>query len=200
MRYSKEHAEEVRRRLVAEGGRHVKEHGVQGAGVDGIARRVGLSGAALYTHFESKQDFLCTVLREELGASARRFLSADVTLEEALARYLSLAHVRNPAVGCALPAITSEVARGGEEVRRAFEAGLAEVVRALGEKLGSQDAAPGVLAAALGAVALARALPDDASALAVLESARTLILSSLRASASPRPKRRAKPSAGGGDE
>ncbi|MCY1079106.1 TetR/AcrR family transcriptional regulator [Archangium lansingense] len=178
----------------------MKERGVQGAGVDGIARRVGLTGAALYTHFESKQDFLCTVLREELGTSARRFLSADVTLDEALARYLSLAHVRNPAAGCALPAITSEVGRSDEEVRQAFEAGLAEVVRALGEKLGSHDEAPGVLAAALGAVALARALPDDASALAVLESARALITSALQANASSRRQRRAKPSAGSGDE
>ncbi|ATB34709.1 TetR family transcriptional regulator [Cystobacter fuscus] len=164
----------------------MKERGVQGAGVDGIARRVGLSGAALYTHFESKQDFLCTVLREELGASARRFLSANATLDEVLARYLSLAHVRNPALGCALPAITSEVGRSDEKVRQAFEAGLAEVVRALGEKLGSHDKAPGVLAAALGAVALARALPDDASALAVLESARALITSALQADVSSR--------------
>lgn len=188
VRYRKEHAGEVKRRLIAEGGRHVKERGVQGAGVDGIARGVGLSGAALYTHFESKQEFLCTILREELGASARRFLSTKVTLDEALARYLSLAHARDPAAGCALPAVTADVARGDEEIRRAFKVGLEEVARALSEKVKNPDQVLGVLAAAVGGVALARALPDDATALSVLESTRALIVSALQANPPSEPQ------------
>ncbi|MDC0714154.1 TetR/AcrR family transcriptional regulator [Stigmatella sp. ncwal1] len=170
----------MRRRLVAEGGRLIKERGVQGAGVDGVARAVGLSGAALYSHFKSKQDFLREVLREELGASARRFLAANATWEEAVARYLSLPHVRNAAAGCVLPAVTPDVARSDEAVRHAFGEGLAEVVRALGEKTGRHDEALGVVAAALGAVALARALPDDESAKQVLDSTRALITAAMK--------------------
>jgi TetR/AcrR family transcriptional repressor of nem operon len=183
MRYSKEHAGEVKRRLITEGGRLIKECGVQGAGVDGVARAVGLSGAALYSHFKSKQDFLREVLREELGASARRFLATTGTWEEAVARYLSLPHVHNAAEGCALPAITADVARSDEQIQRAFQEGLSEVVRALGEKTGRRDEAFGVIAAALGAVVLARALPDDESAKKVLDSTRALITAAMKGSA-----------------
>ncbi|NRD42937.1 TetR/AcrR family transcriptional regulator [Corallococcus exiguus] len=165
----------MRRRLVSEGGRHIKERGVQGAGVDGIARGLGLSGAALYSHFASKEEFLRTILGEELGATARRFLSANATVDQLLARYLSLAHVRAPAAGCALPAVTSDVARGSEELRQAFSHGFSEVVAALEQKLGGREAALGAIAAAVGAVAIARALPDDAAAAELLDSTRRLL-------------------------
>ncbi|MBJ6762587.1 TetR family transcriptional regulator [Myxococcaceae bacterium JPH2] len=135
--------------------------------MDGIARGVGLTGAALYSHFDSKQDFLCAILREELGATARRFLSANTTFDEMLARYLSLAHTRAPTQGCALPAITSDVARADASVRQAFSGTLTEVVDALVQRVGSREAALGILAAAQGAVTLARALPDDAEAQAL---------------------------------
>ncbi|XXF81165.1 TetR/AcrR family transcriptional regulator [Myxococcaceae bacterium GXIMD 01537] len=180
MRYSKEHAGEVKRRLVEEGGRLIKGRGVQGAGVDGVARAVGLTGAALYSHFESKQAFLREVLREELGSSARRFLASNATWEELLARYLSLAHVRNPAAGCVLPSVTPDVARGDDAVRHVFGEGFTELIRAFGEKLGRHEEAFGVIAAAMGAVALARAMPDDESAKRILDSTRALITAALK--------------------
>jgi len=179
MRYSKEHAQEVRLRLVKEGGRHVKERGMHGAGVDGIAKRVGLTGAALYTHFSSKQDFLATVVFEELVTTAQRFLSTQDSIEDALDRYMSLAHVRMTGSGCPLPALVADVARSDETVQQAFEKGLYEIVQAIGAKLDDPDQALAVLAAAVGGVAIARALPDDAKAQAVLDSTRELVLSAL---------------------
>lgn len=179
----------MRQRLVAEGARHVKERGIQGAGVDGIARRVGLSGAALYTHFESKQDFLCSVVQEELGESAQRFLASNTSLEEALARYLSIAHVRAPAVGCALPALATDVSRGDARVRLAFGKGLERIADALGELLDDPEQRFAVLAAAVGAVALARALPDDSTARSVLEATRELLVSATRGKTPTGPRR-----------
>lgn len=179
MRYSKEHKSQVRQHLIDEGGAYVKERGLQGAGVDGIARSVGLTGAALYTHFKSKQDFLSAVLLEELVTTAQRFLQQQGTIEEALAHYLSLAHVRHAATGCALPALVADVPRGDEALRRSFEEGLHQIAEALAQKLEEPAQAMAVLASAVGGVALARALSDDAQAEAVLASTRGLILRGL---------------------
>jgi TetR/AcrR family transcriptional repressor of nem operon len=180
MRYSKEHLGEVRSRLLREGGRHVKERGMHGAGVDGIAKRVGLSGAALYTHFDSKQEFLGAVLLEELVATAERFLGAQGTIEEALAQYMSLSHARKAATGCPLPSLAADVARSGKVVRRSFEKGLTQIAESLAQKLKDPSQAMAVLAAAVGGVALARALPDDEQAEAVLSSTRELIARGLK--------------------
>lgn len=180
MRYSREHAGEVRKRLLREGGRHVKERGMHGAGVDGIAKRVGLSGAALYTHFDSKQDFLGAVLLEELVATSQRFLAAHGSIEEALEQYMSLAHARKAASGCPLPSLVADVARSDRIVQRSFEKGLAQIVAALAPKLRDPSQAMAVLAAAAGGVALARALPEDAQAEAVLNSTRELIARGLK--------------------
>lgn len=174
---------------------------MQGAGIDGIARGVGLTGAALYTHFASKQEFLCAVLREEMGASARRFLSADASLDQVLAHYLSLPHTRVPAAGCALPAITGDVARADAPVRDAFAAGFAEIVDALAGKAGNRGEALGILAAAVGAVTLARALPDDAAALEVLTATRALVTAALAAGPhAPMPEAADRAAGGEGDD
>jgi TetR/AcrR family transcriptional repressor of nem operon len=180
MRYSKEHLGEVRSRLLREGGRHVKERGMHGAGVDGIAKRVGLSGAALYTHFDSKQEFLGAVLLEELVATAERFLGAQGTIEEALAQYMSLSHARKAATGCPLPSLVADVARSDKVVRRSFEKGLTQIAESLAQKLKDPSQAMAVLAAAVGGVALARALPDDEQAEAVLSATRELIARGLK--------------------
>jgi AcrR family transcriptional regulator len=179
MRYTKEHAEEVRRRLISEGGRHVKEHGVFGAGVDGIARGLGLSGAALYSHFDSKEELLSEIMAEELGATARRLFAGETSIDTIFARYLSLRHARSPANGCALPAITSDIARGSAALRAAFSDGFSEIVEAADKQLANRELALGMLATAVGAVAIARALPSDAAARELLTAARRLITSNL---------------------
>lgn len=184
MRYPKEHAEEIRRKLIREGGRQIKERGVLGAGVDGIARGLGLSGAALYSHFESKEQLLSEILAEELGATSRRFLGGLASVDEILLQYLSLAHARNPARGCALPAITADVSRGSDELRAAFGSAFSEVVDALEQKLGKREDALGMLASLVGAVALARALPGDRAAMEVLGATRRLVSQGLAASPS----------------
>ena len=125
---------------------------------------------------------LSEILAQELGATARRLLAGDVSVSEIFAWYLSLGHARAPARGCALPAITSDIARASEQLRTAFSTGFSEVVDAVDQQLADRELALGTLATAVGAVALARALPSDAAAEELLAAARKLIASSLPAS------------------
>ena len=163
---------------------------MQAAGVNGIAKRVGLTGAAMYTHFSSKQSFLGAMLFEELVATAQRFLAAHGSIEEALAQYLSLDHARKAATGCALPSLIADVARSDEVVRTSFEQGLTRVADALAQKLEDPSQAMAVLASAVGGVALARALPDDDQAEAVLASTRALIARGLKPKTAKRTRKK----------
>jgi len=175
MRYGKDHAAKVRQRLLDKGAQQLKVRGLQGAAVDGIASAAGLSGPALYSHFASKRDLLQAIVGDELAATAARFLDPEVPVAQLLGRYLSLPHARDPARGCALPALTADLARADDELRQTYLQGVEAVAEMLAGRLGDRDRALGTLAAAVGAVALARALPDDAFATEILEATRRLL-------------------------
>ena len=67
-------------------------------------------------------------------------------------------------------------------LRDAFQGGFEEIVDALAEKLdGQRELSLGVLATSVGAVALARALPDDARAQELLTAAKRLVEQALAA-------------------
>lgn len=101
--------------------------------------------------------------------------AGDGGLDAALDRYLALPHARHPGHGCALPSLVSDVARGNEAVQGAFAEDLDAVDGALGDLLEDRELALGVLAAAIGGVSLARALPDDGRAEEVLAAVRRLV-------------------------
>ncbi|HQR20909.1 MAG TPA: TetR/AcrR family transcriptional regulator [Burkholderiaceae bacterium] len=167
MRYPKEHKEQARQRLVEGGARLAKRRGFTAAGVDDLAAASGVTSGAVYRHFSGKSELLEAIIEAELGRSAALFASVpagDVEkLGKALAAYLSPEHVEHPEFGCALPSLAADVARSDAGVRRAFEDGLRAVHGALKRHVGSGDVAWVLIAQSVGAVMLARAMPDDAT-------------------------------------
>lgn len=81
------------------------EHGLEGARLDEIARRAGVSKGTIYLYFASKDDLFRAVVRdkvvtviEEAEARVERAASEDIPSEEELRRYLisHWAYVRSP--------------------------------------------------------------------------------------------------------
>jgi hypothetical protein len=68
--------------------------------------------------------------------------------------------VRGTAAGCPLPALTPEIARADPQVREAFQSGLVAVHAQVEKMTGSKTRAWALIAECVGAVMLARALPD----------------------------------------
>jgi TetR/AcrR family transcriptional regulator, transcriptional repressor for nem operon len=165
MRYPKEHKERARQRLVERSGRLAKERGFAVSGIDAMAAASGVTSGSLYKHFSGKSELFVAILGAELGRSAERFSAVPLgdlkRLEKALLGYLSIQHVEHPELGCALPALTAEVARADESVRAAFQEGLVGIHEALKRRLKSGDAAWALIAQSVGAVMLARAVLDD---------------------------------------
>lgn len=164
MRYPKEHKEQARRRLVEGGARLAKKRGFAAAGVDDLAAAAGVTSGSVYKHFGGKTELLAAIIEAELGRSAARFAAVpagdQARLDRALAAYLSTEHVAHPEAGCALPALAADVARADPAVRDAFASGLLAVHKALKRHLGSADASWALIAQSVGAVLLARAMPD----------------------------------------
>lgn len=167
MRYPSEHKEQARQRLVAGGARLAKQRGFAAAGVDDLAAAAGVTSGAVYKHFDGKSELLAAIVAAELARSKAMFDTVPdgnaARLDKVIAGYLSPAHVEHPESGCPLPSLTPEIARADAEVRAAFEDGLLAVHAAVRRHVESNDAAWALISQSVGAVMLARALPDDAA-------------------------------------
>lgn len=176
MRYSREHKDEARRRLLDSSARHVKQHGFAASGVDAIASAAGVTSGSLYKHFAGKTDLFAAVIRADLRRTADRFAKIQAgdaeAADKAMAAYLSLQHIRRPERGCPLPALAAEVARASDAVRSAFDDGLREVHAELESIAGSSDKAWALINQSVGAVMLARAALDPGLQRELLKSAR----------------------------
>ena len=166
MRYPKEHKEQARNRLLASSGSHAKKHGFGDSGMNALAAAAGVTTGALYKHFDGKSDLFAALIGSELQRTARRFaVIAPGDLEaarKALAAYLSLNHVKHPEAGCALPSLTPEVARADESVREEFQSGMLALHAIVADRFTpSTDTAWALIAQTVGAVMLARAMPDE---------------------------------------
>ncbi len=177
MRYSAEHIDAARQRLLEQGGAHAKQHGFGESGAAALAAAAGVTTGSLYKHFAGgKTEFFAALVTAELQRTAALYAGIQPGDREALDRaatgYLSASHVRHPEAGCPLPALTPEVARAPETVREAFDAGLKEIHAAVSHLLDDPERAWVLIAQSVGAVMLARALSDTSARDGLLEAVR----------------------------
>lgn len=182
MRYSSDHKAATRERLLDKAGALAKRQGFASTGVDAMVAEAGLTAGAFYVHFGSKSDMLKALLEKEMAASMAMFGDADSPLADAelaqrIAAYLSIAHVEHPEAGCCLPTLTAEVARADDGVRDRFEQAIQQLQARLCLLMdGDSDRAWSVLAQAVGAVMLARAMRGKPARKAVLDAVKRQIL------------------------
>ena len=174
MRYSKEHKEQARSKLLHSGGRHAKKHGFSASGVQGLAAAAGVTTGSLYKHFSSKDDLFSAIIEEELAIAAGMYEGLEAASPkqamDALAHYLSIRHVKHPDKGCPLPSLTPEIARAGKVVRATFQSGLQELHSRVSKVVGESDHAWTLIAQNVGAVMLARAMLNEAAQAELLEA------------------------------
>src|SRR5213592_221349 len=73
MRYSKDHKQETRQRIVEAAGRRFKQDGIDGAGIATVMSDAGLTNGAFYHHFTSKEDLVAHVLADQLRTQRHSF-------------------------------------------------------------------------------------------------------------------------------
>ena len=168
MRITKEQAEANRRKIIETAATLFMKHGFNGVGIAEIMKTAGFTHGGFYNHFKSKQD-----LEGEATAAAfdlrPKLMKRPDSLRQYLESYLSERHVKWPERGCPVAAMGADVPRESEPVRKSFADGVEDMLTMLESHLadegapetGRRERAGAILSEIVGAVVLARAIPES---------------------------------------
>ncbi|TMR22720.1 TetR/AcrR family transcriptional regulator [Nonomuraea turkmeniaca] len=178
VRYSKEHKQATRQRIIETAGRRLKKDGIDGSGVATLMADAGLTNGAFYAHFASKEELVATTVADQLREQ-RENLSAVAPgragVEQIVRQYLSPEHRDNPGEGCPSAALLDEIGRCTDVTRQAYTAGVLDIIDDFAARLAPHDPQSArvktltVYAGMVGTLQLSRALADRQLADAVLE-------------------------------
>lgn len=176
MRYSTEHKQQTRDKLLASSGALAKRGGFASTGVAGLMKAIGLTGGAFYNHFPSKDDLFTEVVRRELCNSPLAQGTVDrKRLKRLLDQYLSMAHLLNPEGGCPLPPLGVEIARAERPVREEAEHWLVQLHDAWSLTLGDTQQAWALISQCVGALVVGRMLASEPLQAQVLQASRNQV-------------------------
>jgi AcrR family transcriptional regulator len=169
MRYSQDHKQATRERILEAAGRRFKQDGIDGSGVAALMSDAGLTNGAFYAHFASKEDLVANVLADQLRTQRQSFDAHPpdrAGLEAFIRSYLSPEHRDQFADGCPSAALLDEIARRPNDTRDVFTDELMGVIDDVASRLdptGAEAARTDALTLfglMLGTLQLARALTD----------------------------------------
>jgi TetR/AcrR family transcriptional repressor of nem operon len=170
MRYSKDHKQATRQRILEAAGRRFKEDGIDGAGVAAVMSDADLTNGAFYAHFPSKEDpLVANVLADQLRAQRQSFDAQPPDqegLEAFIRSYLSPQHRDQYADGCPSAALLDGIARRPAATKQVFTDELMGVIDDIASRLDPAGAEPArtdaltLFGLMLGRLQLTRALAD----------------------------------------
>ena len=190
MRYPPEHKQQTREKILGAAGRVFKRHGAA-AGLGSVMAEAGLTKGAFGGHFSTKDELLADMLRFVLAQSLADELDAEGVppgeewLVQFQHRYLSCHHRNDVERGCPLPALISDLGRAAESVRAEFAELYESITARLAAHLPAGDTPENRrllgswAAAAIGSLAVARALPEGA-ATDIMNGTRDLLIEQVR--------------------
>ena len=181
MRRSREVAAQTRRRIVEAASCEFRKCGIVATGLNDLMKAAGLTHGGFYKHFASKDQLVAEATTAALDALIEG-MAALPTINAAVAAYLSTRHRDNPASGCPLAAIGSELSRSDRKAREAATAGFVSLVDILAGKAGTADARRRALVAAatlIGAVTMSRMVTDPELSAVILREAEKSLTSAI---------------------
>lgn len=191
MRYPADHKDRVRKRIVRTASRRFRGRGSEGVAIHELMRDLELTHGGFYRHFRGKEALFREALLDGLAeAKARMTAAAEDApagheLEAIIKAYLSPEHCANPAQGCPIAALATEIGRHPRETRSTFARALQDHVAAAarfmpGRTLADRKRTAMVLFSSMaGVLNLARATPDEGVRREILESARAFYVQAL---------------------
>jgi TetR/AcrR family transcriptional regulator, transcriptional repressor for nem operon len=190
MRYRPEHKVDVHRKILKDASRRVRAEGTAGAAVSSVMRDAGLTTGGFYKHFASKDALLTESLSEAFREITDRLTqvaeeSKPGTAWKAIVKaYLSPEHCDHPESGCPLAALAPELARADHAMKAPIRREMIKYKSRMLPLMPGRRAADkqraffAIFSMMIGAVAIARILPDQAARARVLATARDFLLHS----------------------
>jgi TetR/AcrR family transcriptional regulator, transcriptional repressor for nem operon len=192
MRYPPEHKAEVHQKIVKDASRRLRTEGLNGAAVAAVMRDTGLTHGGFYKHFGSKDELLLESLHEafrEVGdtlVGAAEQWHMEEPWKAVVTSYLSPEHCRHAASGCPLTALAPELTRVKKSTRARILAELVNYKNRMvpfmpGRRTADKERAFFVIfSTMIGAIEIARILPEPEMRENVLASARDFLLHSFK--------------------
>lgn len=173
MPYSPEHKIETRKRIVASARKLFNRRGFTEVSIDEIMADAGLTRGGFYNHFAAKEELYAEAVGEILKCDPEQWKVAGVDVgarpamlaRQIISAYLSDRHLEDIDSACPLIALPSDVARGGEGVKRAYREVLEGMIGLFqASQEGEADARQRAVAIAtlcIGGMVMARAVDDE---------------------------------------
>jgi TetR/AcrR family transcriptional regulator, transcriptional repressor for nem operon len=190
MRYRPEHKVETHQKIVKDASRRVRTEGITGAAVSAVMRDAGLTHGGFYKHFGSKDELLMESLSEAFRETADRLAHAgehsppETAWKAIVKAYLSPELCDHAEYGCPLTALAPELTRADKTIKaQIFEELKKYKGRMLpfmpGQRTADKERAFfSIFSTMVGAVEIARMLPEPAMREKVLAGAREFLLRS----------------------
>jgi TetR/AcrR family transcriptional repressor of nem operon len=192
MRKSKAETAKTRERILEAASAQFLSHGITDAGLARLMRAAGLTHGGFYRHFASKDQLVAEACSQAVLSLTSGLESQiqgkppDQALPLLVGKYLSRSHRDQPATGCVLAALGSELARADATTRKAATEGFLGLSRLIAGQLKNVPAkkaemqSMAIAAALIGALTLARIVPDSRISNSILVGTRDHILKSVR--------------------
>lgn len=164
MRISREQAQENHDKVVTTAAKLFRERGFDGVAVGDLMKAAGFTHGGFYNHFKSKDELSGQALDQAFRQMDEQRARVE-SLDELLSQYLSEAARRAPGRACPAAALAGDASRQGEPVKQVFAEGFERMVTTMAARLPDGPQARGeaiaLLSRMVGALALARAMPED---------------------------------------
>jgi TetR/AcrR family transcriptional regulator, transcriptional repressor for nem operon len=178
MRKSRDEAAQTRQRIVTAAAGEFRKNGILATGLADLMKAAGLTHGGFYKHFESKDHLVKEACIEAVQTAIFERLAAAVSEGSgAAAAYLSTDHRDNPATGCPLSAIGSELARSHEKTRAAVTDGFLRLVEIMAGQFGkmppdvARQRALVAVSTMIGALTMSRIVTDPELSAEILKEA-----------------------------
>lgn len=172
MRVSREVMALRHEEIIDQTSKMLRQRGIGGTSLADLMAAVGLTHGGFYKHFESKEALVAEATARIFAEINTRFetRSKSQGVKAALALYvrdyLTMAHLKNPELGCPMPSFGPDVGREEGNVKAVFTLGTKTLLSLVMEGLSCpQDERRGraieLLSLLSGAVLIARATDDE---------------------------------------
>jgi len=184
MRYSAQHKQATRERIVRTASRHFRQRGEGGVGIADLMSKLKLTHGGFYKHFDSKEELLAEAIAKAFEDVEKRFAETvskakpGTELKTLIENYLSAEHCANPGEGCPMAALASEIGRLPPRVRGQIDQAIKRRVRRVsrlmsgGTEKEREKKTMALLSGLIGTISVARALGDLEARRTVLEASK----------------------------
>ncbi len=190
MRYDSEHKTKTHNRIVRNASRQLRAKGLNGSAVNTLMKASGLTHGGFYRHFGSRDELTAEAVEASVQELGDRLIAAAKNARpgegwKAMVRsYLSLERCDHMDEGCPIAALAPDIARTRPAVKRRSSAAILkfrqEILPFMPGKNAEEKATNflAIISSMVGAIAIARTMPDATVRQGILKRVRDHLLAS----------------------